>query len=631
MQNHETGNQSTTAVRADVCVAGSGIVGLVSALQHAKRGLSVVIVDELTERGTSAYKVGESLLGFTNAFLRSIGDLDAEVGASFPKHGVWFTWGLEGKQAFDGEQSEFGVQSKLPERWRANAGDPRFMRTMFQDAQIVRPEIEAVLRRRLAEFPNITVIDNGLVKDVRLGADGDDHLVTWQSRSGDARGTVASRWLVDCSGRARLLVKRFGHRVPLDDGFDTSAVWGQFAGCSDADFGEGWKFTFPEGQQTQRYLDTVHLWGDGYWIWLIRLSRDRISVGVSFRRNQPPAEGNLRSVFWEILRRYPMLDFLKPEDLLDFAAYRDPQHITDTYVSEQRYAIAGDAASIIDAYYSQGISLALAESWHAANIAERDVRDGVLDTDYIAHVNKGALADWRMMRGMVKGKYGPAMADSRFFMLDHMLDYLVFGAGLPGRYRIARWLTDTRGRTEDETPELARLRGRLSRRLFLSQSPPFHRFDPTTVATVLQRFRDGIERRARWRLQHGVRPRPMTAIMRTDAPLPAIWRLPYLALRSDRSMSMKSVEEPEFLRPDITTKLPAALDGIGSLLVLMCGYALAYDMVDTTVRKLVQRVRAGGAGAADQPVVADESAEPASSESIPVVGAGTRAGTRAAG
>lgn len=605
----DTEEQSTTALRADVCVAGSGIIGLVNALQYAKRGLSVVIVDELTERSTSAYKVGESLLGYTNAFLRTIGDLDDEIGASYPKHGVWFTWGLEGKKAFDGEQSEFGVQSTLPERWRTNAGDPTFMRTMFQDAQIVRPEIEAVLRRRLTEHPNITVIDNGLVKDVRLGAGEDDHLVTWQSRTGAAGGTVASRWLVDCSGRSRLLVKRFGHRVPLDDGFQTSAVWGQFAGCTDEDFGDVWSFRFPDGDRAQRDLDTVHLWGDGYWIWLIRLSRDRISVGVSFRRNQPPAEGNLKEVFWQIIRRYPLLDWIRPENLLDFAAYRDPQHITDTYVSERRYAIAGDAASIIDAYYSQGISLALAESWHAANIAERDVREGVLDTDYIDHVNEASLADWRMMRGMVKGKYGPAMADSRFFLLDHLLDYLVFGAGLPGRYRIARWLTETRGRTETETPDLARLRDRLSRRMFLSQSAPFHRFSPTTVASVLQRCRDGIEKRALWRLEHGVRPKPTTAIMRTDAPLPAVWRLPYLGLRSDGSMSMKAITEPAALRPDITTKLPAALDGIGGVIVAMCAYALAYDTADTAVRRVAHRVRraaAGSAGRAPHLTLADE-------------------------
>lgn len=579
-------------VEVDVCVMGAGIVGLINAIQYAKRGLRVAIVDELTERGMAAYKVGESLLGYTNAFLRTIGDLDEEVAASFPKHGVWFVHGLEGRTTFEG-LSEWGVQSALPERWRAVAKDPSFVRTMFQDAQIVRPEVEAVLRRRVAELDHIVVIDNGLVRHIRPGDDVAPHEITWRSRRSVAQGTVRARWMIDCTGRARTLVKRFGHSVPLDDGFATSAVWGQFAGCTDAVFDDRWSFRFPDGEQVRRDLDTVHLWGRGYWIWLIRLAGDRISVGVSFDQRNPPAEGNLREVFWSIIRRYPLLDFLVPENLLDFAAYRDVQHICDTYVSAGRYAIVGDAASIVDAYYSQGISLSLAESWHAANIVEEDLRRGTLDTEYIDHVNAAAQADWHMMRGMVKGKYGPALADGRYFVLDHLLDYLVFGAGLPGRYRIARWLNDTRGNTEAETPAQAAVRRQLGRRLFLSQSWPWSRLAPRTFARVLQGRRDGIERRAIWRLEHGVGVRPMTGVMRTDAPLPAVWRLLVRPAPKGGSVSPAPFREPEFLRPDISVKLPAALDAVGALLIVMVGLALLHDVIDTAVLRFALRWRRG--------------------------------------
>ena len=65
-----------------------------------------------------------------------------------------------------------------------------------------------------------------------------------------------------------------------------------------------------------------------------------------------------------------------------------------------RYVIVGDASSIIDAYYSQGVSLSMSTSWHGANIAERDLREGVLDTAYIEHVNAAVLADWRIMRSI---------------------------------------------------------------------------------------------------------------------------------------------------------------------------------------------------------------------------------------
>ncbi|WP_173034437.1 FAD-dependent oxidoreductase [Phytohabitans flavus] len=208
-------------VRADVCVIGAGIVGLHNALQYARRGFSVVIVDELTERGTSAYKVGESLLIFSNAFLRTIGELDKELSESFEKRGVWFAHGLEGKTAFGAGVSEWGFQHAIPERWKDAFTDKKFQRTMFGDCQIVRPEIEAVLRDRLKQFDNITLIDRGLVRDLQLGSTlgvDCDHVVTWRAKDGSLDGTVRARWLIDCSGRARLLVKRFGHDVPSPTG-----------------------------------------------------------------------------------------------------------------------------------------------------------------------------------------------------------------------------------------------------------------------------------------------------------------------------------------------------------------------------------------------------------------------------
>lgn len=577
------------AVHVDVCVIGSGIVGLHNALQYARRGFRVAIIDELTERDKSAYKVGESLLVFSNPFLRTIGDLDKELSESFEKRGVWFAYGLEGKAAFDDEVVEWGFQSAIPQRWKDRIEDHRFGRTMFEDVQIVRPEIEASLRDRLKAFDEIAVVDRGQVRDVELG-EGSDHRITWESRDGKQHGTVMARWMIDCSGRARFLVKRFGHDIPLDDGFSTSAVWAQFSNCTDDCFSDTWTFNYPEGGGTSRDLDTLHLWGDGYWIWLIRLTGNRISVGVSFDRERPPAGGNLRQAFWEILHRYPLLDFLREENVLDFRAYRNVQYMTDTFVSPRRYAIVGDASSIIDAYYSQGISLSLSTSWHAANIVEADLRGGVLDTDYIAHVNRAAQADWRIMRSMVRSKYSAAIAESRFFLLDHWLDYLIFGAVITSRFRIARWLTATNGDTRLETPTTAKLRARLTRRLFLSQSAPWHRVDPGKVASVIERCHAGVQRRAQWRIEHGVRSRSAKAAMRPESPLPAMWRLPYLRFKRRADLTVRAFTEPEFMRPRLSAKLPPLLAGYGPILVVFTVGILSYDIVDTAVRRAARAI-----------------------------------------
>jgi len=305
----------------------------------------------------------------------------------------------------------------------------------------------------------------------------------------------------------------------------------------------------------------------------------------------PAVDRNLRKVFWEIIRRYPMLHWIQEEDVLDFRAYRDVQFISDTYVSPDRYIIVGDASSIIDAYYSQGISLSLSTSWHCANIAERDLREGVLDTAYIGHVNNAVLADWRIMRSVVKFKYGPAIADSRFFILDHWIDYLVFGAVTGGRWGIARWLCRTDGYTSNETPDLADLRVRLSRRLFLSQSPPFNLFHPARVASFFERLHEGAARRAIWRLDHGVSLPATTGAMRADAPLPALWRLPFLRFRRRADLTMKAIREPSFIHLKVSSKPPAVTKAAGVFLLVVTGWALGYDIVDTAMRRAFHGAR----------------------------------------
>lgn len=577
---------SIEQIRADVCVIGGGLIGLCSALQFAKRGLSVTCVDQPTEKQRGSYKVGESLLIYSNAFLRAICDLDKALTESFVKGGFWMAYGLEGRSAFDENVSEWGFQNRLPKRWVDNIKDQFFVRTMFGDAQIVRPEIEAVLRDRIRETAGLTYLDRGLVREVEIGAGDADHVLVWSSRDRSESGRIRARWIIDCSGRSRFLARLLGHDLPLDDDFSTTAAWAQFSGCTDDLFDERWEFTFPDGEVIRRDLDTVHLWGDGYWIWLIRLTGDRISVGVNYHRGRAPELGNAREVFWKVLRRYPVLDFLTEDNVLEFGAYRDVQYLTDTYVSPRRYALAGDAASIIDGYYSQGISLSLATAWHAANIAQRDIREGNLDRSYIEHVNRATSADWRILRSMVRAKYGPAIADSRFFILDHLLDYMVFGAALLGRYRISRWLAETGGRTDEETYEHARLRTGLTRRLFLSQSAPWHRLDPDRVAGIIERWHRGLERRALWRLEHGVQLPPTKAGLRAHAALPGVWRLPYLTLRSRADLTLRAIKEPEFMRVKGTEKRPVIFAGSGAMLLIFNMAGTLIDILDTRLRRV---------------------------------------------
>jgi hypothetical protein len=303
---------------------------------------------------------------------------------------------------------------------------------------------------------------------------------------------------------------------------------------------------------------------------------------------------------WELFNRHPPLrKVLSQERLLEFRMYRDVQYMTDTFVSPRRYGMMGDAASIIDAYYSQGISLALVSSWHIANLVEQDVRGGGMDPEYLERVNRATRQDWHIMRNMVREKYTAAIADSRFFVLSHALDLAIFWSAGASRSRIARWLVETDGDTRRETPALRELRDYLSRHMFYSQTKPWHGLTPERARALQERFHAGLGERARWRLAHGIRVPTLKAIVRLTAPVPQLWKLPFLGGQPRADLSGEDFIHPEkflervpaWLRkllpqtPSERLSRAIALRGQTLLALFLLGYA--YDWADTEVQKLL--------------------------------------------
>jgi 2-polyprenyl-6-methoxyphenol hydroxylase-like FAD-dependent oxidoreductase len=609
-------SHSASALETEVAVIGAGIHGLFNALQFAKRGLKVVLIDDLANQKRS-YKVGESFLVFTSAFLRTIGGLDGFLNEeSFIKLGVWFSHGAEHAPDFRGA-TEWAMQADphpphylydhTPEEKR------KWFRGMYLDMQIVRPEAEDRMLEQVKAHPLITLVGSARVRDVVLGEGDALHEIHWADRARGEAGVTRARWMMDCSGRNRLLARKLGHASEsreMNDGFQTTAVWGQFEGISDALFDERWSFRHEDGRNTPRDLYTLHLWGEGYWIWVIRLSQGRISVGATFDQRKPPPGATPKEQFWSLIHRYPVLkDVLSPERLLEFRMFRDVQHMTDTFVSPRRYAMAGDAGSIIDAYYSQGIALGLVSAWHITNIVERDVRGGRLDLPYIERVNRATRQDWHMLRNMIREKYTEAVGDPRFFLLSHMLDMSVFWSVGSTRQKLTHWLVETEGDPARETPRLRAMRDYLETHLFYSQAKPWHFLAPETVQRLQRHLQAGLAERARWRLKHGVVGGALKAIQSLTAPAPKVWGLPRVGRHAVTDLSGPDVVTPPELRPggqrSLLDLLPLSvterLDWVIRLRmpVLFSLFALGYgwDWADTGARRLALRLRGRKAAA----------------------------------
>jgi 2-polyprenyl-6-methoxyphenol hydroxylase-like FAD-dependent oxidoreductase len=601
IQETATLSQEKPIAKTDIAIIGGGIIGLFNALQYAKRGLHVTLIDDSGEKKQS-YKVGESLLLFTTAFMRTIGDLDPflQKTTCFPKQGVWFTYGMEQAESFE-QANEWGVQAdpQPPHYLYDLMGHSKWFRSMFIDMQIVRPEAENYMKQAIAQYPTITFLDTAHVNDITFSQDEKDHQVSWISTKQETSGVVQSRWVLDCSGRRRLLAKKFGHNIPLNDGFQTTALWAQFSNITDELFAADWSYTNPEGEIHHRDRYTLHLWGKGYWLWVIRLAGQRISIGVNFDQRTPPAGTTPQEQFWNIINRYPTLQhFLSPENMLEFRMYRNVQYITDTFISPKRYAMVGDAGAIIDAYYSQGIALALVTSWHLANVIERDLRDQVLDTAYIQYINEATKEDWQIIRNMLREKYSSAIQDNRFFLLSHILDMTFLWAVGPTRAKMTHWLVDTEGYTSRETEQQRHNRTYLQKHLFYSRVPLWGWLKAGTVQTVQRYLQHQLAERARWRIRHGIKTTPVKSILSLTAPIPQVWKL-----ASAQQQELLDISGSDLIKPAHLCKEPVSwlhrlpvstkkrLDWLlylrpYSLILLFVGGYL-YDGLDTFRHKLL--------------------------------------------
>src|SRR5690606_38700678 len=89
-----------------------------------------------------------------------------------------------------------------------------------------------------------------------------------------------ARWVVDASGRTGLLRRRFGTK----EGTEHAGNSGWFRIDERIDMSE--LVASPDGPWHERALSsarwrsTNHLMGQGYWVWLIALPKERMSIGV---------------------------------------------------------------------------------------------------------------------------------------------------------------------------------------------------------------------------------------------------------------------------------------------------------------------------------------------------------------
>lgn len=345
--NNYTDNVVIDETLYDLVICGGGLAGLTLARQIKLQQpqWSVLMLDP-TERPLpeAGHKVGES---------------SVELGAYYLGEKLQLTEYFEKHQLLKLGLRYFFGNSQGPIVERPEMGLSAF--PPVNSYQIDRGKLENDLRQFNLES-GVVLIEGMKVQEVRLSENDLPHEVHITDRAGQQGKTVKARWVVDASGRRRLLQKQLGLSKEKAQANQFSSSWFRLEGRIEVDDlvpaeQRAWHERVPN---RIRYYSTTHLMGDGYWVWLIPLSSNYTSVGiVAAEALHPFSTFNTyeRSMNWLETHEPLLAAHLAGREPLDFKVMRDYSYSAKQIFSRERWACVGDAAAFVDPFYSPGTNM----------------------------------------------------------------------------------------------------------------------------------------------------------------------------------------------------------------------------------------------------------------------------------
>jgi hypothetical protein len=197
------------------------------------------------------------------------------------------------------------------------------------------------------------------VTEVDLDADEPHHHL--RVATDDEERDVWARWVIDATGRNQLLQRKLGLKKEV--GHTANAAWFRVGHpidlggwTQDAD----WHGRIAEGR---RELSTNHLMGPGYWVWLIRLATDSISIGIV-----ADADAHRFEDFNTFDRALSWLAEHEPQcwaevqrhrdKIQDFRVMKDYSYSCDrVFDGAGRWCLTGESGIFLDPLYSPGLDL----------------------------------------------------------------------------------------------------------------------------------------------------------------------------------------------------------------------------------------------------------------------------------
>ncbi|MFC0676538.1 NAD(P)/FAD-dependent oxidoreductase [Lysobacter korlensis] len=407
-----------TASRADVVILGGGLAGLTLALQLRQQdgALRIVVLERHRHPvREAAFKVGESTVEIGAHYLADVLGLQTHLDSEhIRKFGFRFFFS-EGREDID-RCTEIGVSRILATpSWQIDRGR-------------LENYLGGLVRERGIDF-----IDGAIVRGLDAASGDADHGVRYE-RDGQSHA-LATRWLVDSSGRAGLVKRKLGLAQP--NAHDANAAWWRVDGHLDPNDWSGDAAWHARCTPPDRWRSTNHLCGPGYWVWMIPLSSGAHSIGIVCDAGMHPLETmntHAKAMAW-LQQHQPRLAraLAAPEHgLQDFMFLRHFSYGCAQLFSRERWALTGEAGLFLDPFYSPGSDFIALSNTYICDLIARD-RAGTPFAPYASMYEQLYVSFYENTLSLYQDQYA-LFGDAQVMPLKVIWDYTFYWALLAPLY-----------------------------------------------------------------------------------------------------------------------------------------------------------------------------------------------------
>lgn len=332
----------------DVVIIGAGLAGLTLSrqllLETDKR---ILLVDRWKHIPSPRQKYGEATVQLSGYYFAKVLDLEEHLLLEhLPKYNLRFYWKSAGR---DNRQFEDYSQAYV----RKISNVPTY--------QLDRNALEAELLRLNRLDGRFTFVGGLEPAAIDLASDESAPHVVHLKGEGWPETRVATRWVVDCSGRGRLLARKLEMRRQNAIRHGAFYMWVDGHVNIERLTDRSWREVRLKQDRQELglypfWLATNHFCEQGLWFWVIPL-RGKTSLGLVFEHGAvDPEEVKTPAGFtrW-VCRHFPLFaQDLPQRKVLHFSGLADYSHGCAQAISADRWAVSGEAGRFLDPLYSPG-------------------------------------------------------------------------------------------------------------------------------------------------------------------------------------------------------------------------------------------------------------------------------------